>query len=265
MAFPAQEVLITEHLTFPPLSLIDDIINTANALLYKSVSAIETLFRTLPADAMPDDELETGIHKFETLLESAVDRNFDAFELFVLRNIVHIPADLLGHVKLAHQEDIDVVGAAPGSGANEEIDEELARARRTYAAELRVRQALLRENAAIARQSELLMKHSAELTFLETAAKAAEVAPVRDNVEFLQEQVHALKGGLSEVKKLTNKTLILDRLEQTERSQYIEKVLLETVPEGSYEREAADLQAIGSADDLQSATDLLRRQGSSTG
>ena len=265
MSFSAQEVLITEHLTFPPLSLIDDIINTANALLYKSVSAMETLFRSLPPEALPEEEIDSGIHKFETLLESSVDRNFDAFELFVLRNVVAVPADLVGWLRLAHHEGIDLADAVEGAGVGEELDEELARVRKTYAAALRVQEALLRERALVDRQARLLERHASELAFLETAAKAAEVAPVRDNVEFLKEQVAGLRQGLEEVRKLSSRALgrteadAAKAIEPSDRSRYIERVLLETVPEGSFDRQMAELAAVGSAEDMQRAADLLSR------
>lgn len=269
MSFSAQEVLITEHLTFPPLSLIDDIINTANALLYKSVSAMETLFRSLPPEVLPEEEVESGIHKFETLLESAVDRNFDAFELFVLRNVVTVPPELVGWLRLAHHDGIDLTTAAVGpgaEGAEEELDDELARVRKTYAAALRVQEALVRERALVDRQARLLEKHAAELAFIETAAKAAEVAPIRDNADFLRDQVRALRGGLDEVRKVAARTIggsVEDAekaMEPSDRSRYIERVLLETVPEGSFEKQAAELEAIGSVEDMRRAADLLTKQ-----
>lgn len=44
-----------------------------------------------------------GLHRLETLFESAVDKAFDGFELYVLRNIFNVhPPDLVGWVRLAH-------------------------------------------------------------------------------------------------------------------------------------------------------------------
>jgi kinetochore protein Mis12/MTW1 len=54
-------------------------------------------------------ELEEGLHKLETLLYSAVDKNFDKFEIYVLRNILSVPAELVNWVRLSHYE----VGCAP--------------------------------------------------------------------------------------------------------------------------------------------------------
>jgi kinetochore protein Mis12/MTW1 len=49
-------------------------------------------------------EIEEGLHKLETLLYSTVDKNFDKFEIYVLRNILSVPAELVNWVRLSHYE-----------------------------------------------------------------------------------------------------------------------------------------------------------------
>lgn len=49
-------------------------------------------------------EIENGLHQLETLLEATVDKAFDKFEIYVLRNILTVPADLLVWVRLKHYE-----------------------------------------------------------------------------------------------------------------------------------------------------------------
>lgn len=99
--------LLTEHLTYPPLSLIDDVINTINALLYKAVSAIEQYMKHLPSSLISEQEINQGVHQIETFLENVVDRNFDAFELYALRNIFMIPENVKGWMRLEHQMNVD--------------------------------------------------------------------------------------------------------------------------------------------------------------
>ena len=118
--------LMTEHLQYAPLTFIDDVINSANAILYHAMDAFEAYLRDqlIPAlptaqssaagkafdlDASTDaerdalfTELEFGMAQVETLLENAVDRNFDAFELYVLRNVFNVPADVDGYLRLQH-------------------------------------------------------------------------------------------------------------------------------------------------------------------
>lgn len=102
-------------------------INAVNELLYNCVEGLSdalskqtpnTLgFKLAPGEmretdddgndlltARENEELENGIHQLETLLEMGVDRNFDAFELFVLRNILVVDKKLVPWVRLAHHK-----------------------------------------------------------------------------------------------------------------------------------------------------------------
>lgn len=109
-------------------SLIDDIINSINNLIYQAISSLETgLLGTPPerlgfshannGSTIPDTdedgnviypeaqlEIENGLHRLETLLEATVDKTFDKFELFVLRNTFKVPDDLMGWIRLKHYE-----------------------------------------------------------------------------------------------------------------------------------------------------------------
>lgn len=253
MSFPAQEVLITEHLTFAPLSLVDDIINTANALLYKSVNAMEQLLTNLPGEIISDEEVETGIHKFETLLENAVDRNFDAMELFVLRNIVNIPEDLVGWIQLKHHAGLDF-----SSDDSAEVEEEMIKCRKTLAASQKVKAMIERERHLNELKLEALDRHAKELAFLEKIASAQDVGSVTDSGEFLKAQIESLARNLNETSRLGE--ILQTELQPSERSKYIEKVLLETVQDGSWERELAEAAQIGSLEDIQRAAAVLREK-----
>ncbi|RDW90240.1 MIND complex subunit MTW1 [Aspergillus mulundensis] len=122
--------LLTEHFSYTPLSLIDDIINSINNLIYQAISSLETGLLSIPPERLgfgqanngstiPDTdedgnvvypeaqlEIENGLHQLETLLEATVDKAFDKFEIFVLRNIFRVPDDLMGWIRLKHYENI---------------------------------------------------------------------------------------------------------------------------------------------------------------
>lgn len=129
-------------------SLIDEIINAVNTIIYRAIDAIETgLFsipprnlgfvggpsnakkssaigRAIPPQADADEgngqkvedyseegaeeakkeEIENGLHALETLLEATVDKTFDKFEIYTLRNILTVPDDLAPWMRLAHYE-----------------------------------------------------------------------------------------------------------------------------------------------------------------
>lgn len=112
-----------------PQSLIDDIINSINTLIYKAVNAVELgLIQTPPSalgfskaaaasNTIPDTddkgnpifpeakaEIENGVHELETLLEATVDKDFDKFEIYCLRNVLSVPEDVASRIRLAHYE-----------------------------------------------------------------------------------------------------------------------------------------------------------------
>ena len=109
-------------------SLIDDVINSINNLIYQAISSLESGLLSTPPERLgfshasngstiPDTdedgnvvypeaklEIENGLHQLETLLESTVDKAFDKFEIYVLRNILTVPEDLIHWVRLRHYE-----------------------------------------------------------------------------------------------------------------------------------------------------------------
>lgn len=50
------------------------------------------------------DEIENGMHQLETLLEATVDKTFDKFEIYTLRNILTVPDELAPWMRLGHYE-----------------------------------------------------------------------------------------------------------------------------------------------------------------
>lgn len=117
-----------DKLTDLSQSLIDDIINSINNLIYQAISGLETSLIATPPERLgfahanngstiPETdedgnvlypeaklELENGLHQLETLLEANVDKAFDKFEIYVLRNILTVPEDLLPWVRLKHYQ-----------------------------------------------------------------------------------------------------------------------------------------------------------------
>lgn len=63
------------------------------------------------------NEIENGVHQLETLLEAKIDKNFDKFEVYALRNILSVPPEVRNWVKLGHYEGLNfIVGEdAPSS------------------------------------------------------------------------------------------------------------------------------------------------------
>ncbi|KAB2105511.1 hypothetical protein AG0111_0g6405 [Alternaria gaisen] len=133
-----ENMLLTEHFTWPPISLIDDIINAVNEVLYRCTDSFETGlssadpsllgFADLYAsqgrtpdkyehgnDLFPEArlEIEEGVLKLETLMENAVDKNFDKLEIWTLRNVFALGRGKGGDeglgewVRLGHYENLE--------------------------------------------------------------------------------------------------------------------------------------------------------------
>ncbi|KAA6409411.1 MAG: Mis12 domain [Lasallia pustulata] len=127
------DALLTEHFRYTPLSLIDDIINAVNTIIYRAIDAIESGLLSTPPAALgfaaaaasdstirdtdgdgnieyPEarQEIEEGVHQLETLLEATVDKTFDRFEIYTLRNILTVPEDLEPWIRLSHYENVTI-------------------------------------------------------------------------------------------------------------------------------------------------------------
>jgi kinetochore protein Mis12/MTW1 len=128
---PESTAVLAEHLGYTPLTLVDDVINVVNELMYGGVSTLEAGLMSMPPDLLgfktsqgmirdtdddgrtqltedEENELQKGVHQLETLWENAVDQNFDKFEIFVMRNLLAIEPDLVPWVRLDHHKDLDL-------------------------------------------------------------------------------------------------------------------------------------------------------------
>ncbi|KAI1485333.1 Mis12 protein-domain-containing protein [Biscogniauxia mediterranea] len=147
--------LLTEHFGYPPVSLIDDIINSVNILAERALNSVEQGLLNAPpsslgfkpkskskssqrqkkanndngdddnsaGEAQPAElakmEIEAGTHQLETLLCASIDRNFDKFEIYVLRNVLCVkPADVRDWMRLSHYEGLDFTTASTSASSS---------------------------------------------------------------------------------------------------------------------------------------------------
>ncbi|KAK3682666.1 Mis12 protein-domain-containing protein [Podospora appendiculata] len=128
--------LLTEHFGYPPVSLLDDIINSINILAERALNSVEQgLLNAPPAslgfrppthstgstttdDGLPNaeeahrHEIEAGTHQLETLLCASIDKNFDVLELYVMRNILCVRPEDRDWIRLSHYEGLDFSSSA---------------------------------------------------------------------------------------------------------------------------------------------------------
>ncbi|KIW88185.1 uncharacterized protein Z519_11296 [Cladophialophora bantiana CBS 173.52] len=222
--------LLTEHLQYTPLSLIDDIINSVNNFVYQGVGSLEIGLLSTPPEKLgfkavkvvndegaeelefPEakQEIEEGLHKLETLLNSTVDKNFDKFEIYVLRNILSVPSELVNWVQLGHYENISY--PPPENAPTVESVQIL---RRKLAASRTVSNALMEEykrNEAVLRQLRDLIGNphttTNNLSFLMNgaseqtlhASQHTDSRRLTTNTNFAISQLPALKSLLAELR-----------------------------------------------------------------
>ncbi|KAL0473812.1 Mis12 domain-containing protein [Neurospora intermedia] len=149
MATTTDTELLTEHFGYPPVSLLDDIINSINILAERALNSVEQgLLNAPPAslgfrppthasttkpgkkpkkgeEGLPNaeeahrHEIENGTHQLETLLCASIDRNFDKFEIYVMRNILCVRPEDRDWIRLGHYEGLDFSSSPQKEGGDE--------------------------------------------------------------------------------------------------------------------------------------------------
>lgn len=151
-------------------------------------------------------EIEEGLQKLETLLNSTVDKNFDRFEIYVLRNVLAVPSDLANWIKLQHYQAISYESLKDAPSAETiELQRRKLNASRLLSKQLRQEQA---RNEAILRQLRALQNEKADgsLAYFTKAPGAQALGVSADNqnlttnTTFTMSQLPALKALLSELR-----------------------------------------------------------------
>ncbi|KAJ5490782.1 hypothetical protein N7539_002349 [Penicillium diatomitis] len=270
--------LLTEHFSYTPLSLIDDIINSINNLIYQAISSLESGLLATPPERLgfghanngstiPDTdedgnvvypearlEIENGLHQLETLLEANVDKAFDKFEIYVLRNILTVPEDLLFWVRLKHYEGLSF-NPGPNSPTPETILAQRKKLLETRKLTRSLKEESARNEAVIAQLKSILSTvanvtpenevkapaagNAIDLSFLTSSPAARQLrigvgagvntkhAPLTTNTTFILSQLPALHAALENLRpKLASlpgsSAEIRAKSKRDERREYIE-------------------------------------------
>ncbi|MCJ1285847.1 hypothetical protein MMC26_005189 [Xylographa opegraphella] len=278
------DALLTEHFRYTPLSLIDDIINTVNAIIYRAVEAIENGLLSTPPQALgfaddpspdisiPDAdgernvdfpearaEIENGVHQLETLLEATVDKLFDKFEIYTLRNILTVPDDLTPWVRLAHYGDLTLPlpASAPTPASVLALRRKLQETNKLNLAlehEHACNTALLSElHALIGHPSKAKGEDEAKssppdpapLSFLAPHMAGAPSQPLSTSAQFTASQLPALRTLVAELRpKLTSLPSAAERVDwdsgKEQRREYIDGVVRRVVSENGVGEESGE-------------------------
>ncbi|KAJ1975523.1 hypothetical protein H4R35_003110 [Dimargaris xerosporica] len=210
--------LVIEHLGFSPVSCVDDIINAVNEVLYQ---ATESLERFLEAEMGPCAEVTQGIHQIETLLEQAVDKNFDIFELYCLRNIFNIPNNLT--LTLPHYEGYDY-SVTPEQ--EQGIDKEIADMQQKIQVAQHLNKTMDQELTFIDGELTQLAPLQEQLAFVSDTPRNHGAASASELLQFVVDQANALSNGALAVKPLVDESalLALSWPEPSERTQFLNRL-----------------------------------------
>ncbi|RUS20535.1 Mis12 protein-domain-containing protein [Endogone sp. FLAS-F59071] len=237
--FDKNAELVVEHLGFFPLSFVDDVFNATNDLIYQATAELE---RFIEAEQGAGEETEQGIHQVETLLESAIDKNFDLFELYVLQNTFAVRDDV--NIVLEHHEGLDFSASQEDEA---QLDEELNEIRRKAKA---MNHKLKNEITSTDRRVERLEKCKQQIEFLTSMSKGQEVSPIDDTLSFVTDQISALQSLLASVRGEVDARDLFNRLqnEGDARSAYISNMVMRQVEAKRRRREGAREQGSGTGD-----------------
>ncbi|TPX38817.1 hypothetical protein SeLEV6574_g07607 [Synchytrium endobioticum] len=222
---------ITEHLGFAPSQLIDDVINSVNELLYQTMTELakfvddELLNIGDEENDGNDQEAEHGMTEIETLMENAIDKNFDKFELFVTKNVFAIPPGL--NIPSPQYQGLNL-NVKPAE--EDEIDRELM-AVRTRLFTSRMLQRRLESETDFTKQQLGILEivRNSLLVRIDEIPQQANVSPLLLSVTQLEASIKSMRtayknvtGQLSSSDDTTRSTKIAQLVESaTKRSQYL--------------------------------------------
>lgn len=243
--------LLAEHFRYTPLvrslkhhytdittnrhcqTLLDDIINTVNELVFRAVNAIEEGLSNTPPERLgfkPDStiaseeaqrdavqdakqtEVDNGIVQLESLLNATIDRDFDKFEIFTLRNILavgHEEEDLANWVQLEHYRNLEL-----SMTENMPTPEQVQLQRRKLQENAKLNAMLKAEearNTAVLSQLQALLGADSKpdqasgspFAFLSSTrpiSKGSNEQPLNQDVQYALSQLPALRQHLAQLK-----------------------------------------------------------------
>lgn len=107
-----------QYFGFTPKSFCNGVYNAMNEYLSECIKAVMDFMTIEYADLLSADQIETGISKILAQYSEVFDQNFDRFELYMYKNIFHIPS----HVLLPEDEVQTVVRT---QSEEESLDDEI--------------------------------------------------------------------------------------------------------------------------------------------
>lgn len=263
MAYAQAGSILTEHLGYAPISLIDDVINAVNDILYKCTAAMESFLtsRYGEDERIAENEIEHGTAQLEMVLESVVDKSFDKFELYVLRNLLTIPVDLIsgGWIRLKHHQGVDFSGPTAGEPLIEDqiaaVEKELYIQRRmnnALSCQLKSKQLALERISDIQRDAEFLSPQNNSLLL--------GVHPLSETVSKLCGQARNAVDTMKQTEESLNSIPLKPYLDLSPRDRYINNFAHRAIQEKQIPLTVQGPH-VGAPEDIASVARLVKTAG----
>ncbi|KAK5116451.1 hypothetical protein LTR62_007999 [Meristemomyces frigidus] len=221
-----------EHYETQPPTLLDDIINNVNELVFRAVNAIEEGLNAISPESLgfrldaaqlqacdneeskhdaleelKQTELGNGCVQLESLLNSTVDRDFDKFEIYTLRNIIALghedeAKDLANWIQLEHYKHLNVA-QTQDTPTPEEVQLQRRKLHETQKLNAMLRAEEVKNAAILAQLHALLGTKSSQQqgdTSTSPLALLQTVQPSAQNVEYTLTHLPALRTLIAQLK-----------------------------------------------------------------
>ena len=234
--------LLIEHFGYKPISVIDDIINAINEIMYKCTEQLEQIFvdqklqldkeraskksNDMEDDIIVDDVVEEksytiediriGTATLESLLEHNINKNFDKFEVYALRNVFTLPENLIeeGYIRLRHHKLLNIDDENDGNQTVSQIESNINNKIERITQEIEHQ----RELQKVLTQSLIKFKKILALSkiirwklemFMKNEQIVSNVMPIKDTILYLAKQTReTCQRMLSQKDELKDEELI---------------------------------------------------------
>ncbi|KAE8539546.1 hypothetical protein D1P53_004648 [Cryptococcus gattii VGV] len=193
-----QTRLIHELVGFNPKNLGADLTETARLEMYNAVTSIDNWINTVAKDPKSRAELIHGLHALETLLETHVDKAFDMFTSWLLRNPFEFSPDL--EVVLPWQKGLDFSRGeyvAAQLGGQDGLQMKVDKLRTEVEHARLVSQRLEIAEKKLDRRIEVLKQRQAQVGFVKEIIDSANLDPLPSRAAQLQSTLTSLQSALN--------------------------------------------------------------------
>jgi kinetochore protein Mis12/MTW1 len=287
--------LLTEHFGYQPIAVIDDIINAINEIMYRCTEQLEQILINqkiaidqerkkdiaekkereknddIIVDMNPstiiDDEnnkekytiqdIQVGTATLESYLEHNINKNFDKFEVYALRNVFTLPEDLVdgGFIRLKHHEGLFI-----NSNINQtdrELTEKIINTIHKIKYQAELNKSLcdaVTKFHKLSRISKIIKSKLQPLlvtkdTDIDQNKLIAQITPINDTLLYLITQIRSMYNKINELKILIDDDTLRDKFlhrskEEEELNTRIDKIIDKIIQKPTTESVLGDLSGI---------------------